>query len=205
MLKRLLDWLAEPSVHREIIAWLMFVIALMAVFILWTLTRPEHTRTLYQTVDVPVAAKPLPALAQVAKAPVKLANCTVQVYAKAAKPHVSLPENLAKDANVVVADATEVKADDHPTEVVETLNAATGTTEMVVTRRPLPWLSFDRHYEIGAYAGYVNSLLQGTLEVRADLLQTKALHYIVKAELHQPFATSLPASADVEAGIAYRF
>lgn len=205
MLKRLLDWLAQPKVHQEIIAWLMFVIALLAVFVIYQVTRPEHGRTLYQTVNVPVAAKPLPALAQVAKEPVKLTNCTVQVYAKAAKHHVSLPENLAKDDNVMVADATEVAADDHPTEVAETVNAQTGATEMVVTRKPLPWLAFDRRYEIGAYAGYVNSLLQGTLEVRADLMQTKALHYIVKAELHQPINTALPASADVEAGIAYRF
>lgn len=127
-------------------------------------------------------ATPAPQLAEVPKVPLQI-KAPLQVYAPAAKKKLRLPPAVQQDPNKSVLAATEIKPDTHRQTVVTVVDAATGQTETIIRREPLPWIASDHSGEIRIDYGYKHGQAITRLSVQQNLLQLKALRAGVNATL----------------------
>lgn len=108
----------------------------------------------------------------------------VKVYTPKAKQKLQLPEEIQTDPNLYVLQSTRLPNDTHPATVTTLIDQTTGEVQTYVRREPLPWFAFEHSGEARIDVGVKSGTgTVGRLTVRQDLLQVKALHFGVIANL----------------------
>ena len=108
-------------------------------------------------------------------------NCIpVIVYKDKAKDKLGLPTAVVVASEQRVLGATQVNPNERPTTVSAVLNTVSGETVFYQRLDPLPWLAFNRRYEVGvSYIPLTNTnegadkLLE--LDGRIQFIQIKSL------------------------------
>ena len=109
---------------------------------------------------------------------------TVIVYKEKAKDKLGLPESVKADAQQKVLAATQVDASERPTTVSAVLDTGSGITSMYKRQDPYKWLAFNRRYEIGFDYVLKDGSFVFEPDVRAELMQIKALRLGVIGRLN---------------------
>ena len=106
-------------------------------------------------------------------------NCIpVIVYKDRAKDKLGLPTAVVAATEQRVLGATQVNPNERPTTVSAVLNTGSGETTFYRRLDPLPWLAFNRKYELGvSYLPFNKDGIDQLIELdgRIQLIQIKAL------------------------------
>ena len=106
-------------------------------------------------------------------------NCIpVIVYKDLAKDKLGLPQTVVAAPEQRVLGATQVKPNERPTTVSAVLNTTTGETSFYQRLDSLPWMAFNRKYEIGvSYLPFTKDGADKLIELdgRMEVIQVKAL------------------------------
>jgi hypothetical protein len=107
----------------------------------------------------------------------------VKVYTPMAKQTLDLPDEIKRDPNLYVLQATKLPSDTHPATVTTIVDQNTGEVQTYVRREPLPWFAIEQTGEARIDVGLKGGQTIGRLSMREDLLQVKALHAGINASL----------------------
>ena len=108
-------------------------------------------------------------------------NCIpVIVYKDNAKDKLGLPTAVVAASEQRVLGATQVNPNERPTTVSAVLNTITGEPTFYQRLDPLPWLAFNRKYEVGVSYIPLTNTNEGAdklieLDGRIQFIQIKAL------------------------------
>lgn len=127
-------------------------------------------------------AQPAPQVDTVPKQTIKPPE--VQVYAPRAKQKLELPDEILNDPNLYVLQSTRLPSDTHPATVTTLIDQNTGQVQTFVRREPLPWFATEQTGEVRIDVGVKSAAgTVGRLSMREDLLQVKAWHAGINANL----------------------
>ena len=133
----------------------------------------------YNALKKSLPSIPSPLSKDVTKVDKETLKCIpVIVYKDLAKDKLGLPQTVVVAPEQRVLGATQVNTNEHPTTVSAVLNTATGETSFYQRLDPLPWMAFNRRYEIGvSYLPFnkdsIDKLI--ALDGRIEFIQIKAL------------------------------
>ena len=103
----------------------------------------------YNTLKKSLPSIPSPPSKDLAKVDKETLKCLpVIVYKDRAKDKLGLPTAVVADTGQRVLGATQVKPNERPTTVSAVLNIVNGETTFYQRLDPLPWLAFNRRYEV---------------------------------------------------------
>ena len=106
-------------------------------------------------------------------------NCIpVIVYKDKAKDKLGLPTAVVAASEQRVLGATQVNPNERPTTVSAVLNTTIGETTFYQRLDPLPWLAFNRRYEVGvSYLPFNSDSIDKLIELdgRIQFIQIKSL------------------------------
>ena len=105
---------------------------------------------------------------------------------KKIKQKVKLPESVVNNNNEQVISAISIPKDDlAPKTVTTILNADTGITTAYVKDEPLPWLSLNRHGDVGLYGGIKNGTTAIRLQANQGIIDIKDIHIKATGSIDQ--------------------
>lgn len=137
-------------------------------------------------VNVPVAATVAPQVKTIDRVEVRYVPKTVTVYADSAKKALKLPTEVQANASEHVLTSSLIAPDDHPVTLTTTLDVATGKSQAIMVREPLPWLAKDMHGDISVAYGLKGGARDARVEVRQNLFDVKAVRVGLVAAYDQP-------------------
>lgn len=129
-------------------------------------------------------AEVAPQLSGIAKEEIKPEK--LKVYKPEAKDKLPLPQDIKKDKDEHVIDASKIKGDGHDHTVITVVNDKTGESTTIDYKEPLPWLSIERKRELRLDYGYKGNPLPVPvlrLTYRADFIQSKMFHAGINTSL----------------------
>ena len=133
----------------------------------------------YMNLKPSLPSIPSPPSKDLAKVDKEILKCLpVIVYKDRAKDKLGLPTAVVSDTEQRVLGATQVKPNERPTTVSAVLNTTSGETTFYQRLGPLPWIAFNRRYEVGiSYLPLNNDGIDQLIELdgRIQFIQIKAL------------------------------
>ena len=132
--------------------------------------KPTETNSVVATPSLIVKDEPL---AQVKiKTPIKVFKRSQKIKEKSKMPEAIVNNNNEK----VIASISIPKDDMFPKTVTTILNVDTGITTSFIKDEPLPFLSLNRHGDIGLYYGIKNGYSAVRLQANQGIIDIKEIH-----------------------------
>ena len=133
----------------------------------------------FNTLKKSIPSIPSPPSKDLAKVDKETLKCLpVVVYKERAKDKLGLPQEVVAAPEQRVLGATQVKPNERPTTVSAVLNTGSGETTFYQRLDPLPWIAFNRRYEVGiSYLPLNSEKIDNLIELdgRIEVIQVKAI------------------------------
>lgn len=103
----------------------------------------------------------------------------IRVYAPKAKKALQLPPEVQSNPDKHVVSAIDCG----DKTAVTVIDQRTGETDLLIQKKPLPWMAFERHGQVRLDYGSNGTRQITRLSIQQDLIQVKALHGGISATL----------------------
>jgi len=145
----------------------------------------KHTPKVAETNAVVAETAPIvkdePSVQVEVKKPVKVYKNSQKIKAKE-----KLPKVVVNDNNAQVISAISIpKEDKAPKTVTTVLNTDTGITTSYIKDEPLPWLSLNRHGDVGLYTGIKDGTGVIRLQANQGIVDIKDIHIKATGSIDQ--------------------